>query len=427
MDRATLMANPSFDASVFEIWPYLSAGAELFIPGEEVRNDPAAIPPWLAERDITVCFLPTPLAEAVLDRLRAGKTHLNDASNRAGFDWKLRHLLTGGDRLHRLPPASLGIPMINLYGPSEASVVTTYATLPAEDDRTAEGAGATEGDRAPSIGRPVANVRAYILDGHGRRLPWGLPGELYLGGIAVGRGYLYRPGLTAERFLPDPWTSVPGGRMYRSGDLVKLRPDGNLEYLGRVDHQVKVRGFRIELGEIEAALLGHPAVARAVVVAVDVPGGKALAAYAVPTDGISSDGPGLLPQEEIFAHLRRTLPAYMVPATLMELAELPLSSNGKVDRRRLPAPEFSPSRETFEAPETEVEELVAEIWSEVLERERVGATDHFFDLGGHSLLAARVLARVRDEIGLELPLQTFFEAPTVRQLAHQIEEELLAE
>ncbi|MDY7092731.1 MAG: amino acid adenylation domain-containing protein [Acidobacteriota bacterium] len=415
MDRATLMANPSFDASVVEIWPYLSAGAELLIPEEAVRSNPAAIPPWLTEHTVTVCFLPTPLAEVVLDSLRKGDSATAEGGAKGEPAWKLRHLLTGGDRLHRLPPASLGIPLINLYGPTEASVVTTYGTLPSETDQGAES------DRSPSIGRPVANVRAYILDGRGRKLPWGLPGELFLGGIAVGRGYLHRPGLTAERFLPDPWSPESGARMYRSGDLVKLRPDGNLEYLGRVDHQVKVRGFRIELGEIEAALLDHPAVAQAVVVAADAAGGKALAAYAV-----ASEGARPLPAEDILEQLRRALPAYMVPSTLMELAELPLSSNGKVDRRRLPEPEFGASEAAFEEPDTEVEELVAEIWREVLERQRVGATDHFFDLGGHSLLAARVLARVRDEIGLELPLQTFFEAPTVRQLAHEIEEQLLA-
>ncbi|HEX8213077.1 MAG TPA: amino acid adenylation domain-containing protein, partial [Longimicrobium sp.] len=267
----------------------------------------------------------------------------------------------------------------NLYGPTEVTVWSTGALVEADPEFV-------------GIGRPLPNVRARVLDAALRPVPAGVPGELFLGGAQVARGYLGRPGLTAERFLPDPYAGEPGARMYRTGDRVRWRADGTMEFLGRVDHQVKVRGFRIEPGEIEAALRAEPGVRDAVVVIrEDVPGDARLVAYVVG----GADG-GVLREA-----VRTRLPEYMVPAAVMVLEQLPLTPNGKVDRRALPAPEYE--AQAYVAPRTEAERALAGIWAEVLGVERVGVEDDFFALGGHSLLATRVVARVRAALGVELP------------------------
>jgi amino acid adenylation domain-containing protein len=266
-DRATQVASPAFDASVWEIWPYLCAGASLHIPDEETLAAPEQLVAWLAAQDITLSFLPTPLAESVLE-----------------LDWprevRLRALLTGGDKLHRPPPEGLPFRLVNHYGPTENTVVATYAPIEPSDS-----------PEAPPIGRPIDNVRGYVLDRYGNPVPAGVPGELFLGGEGLARGYLNRPELTAGKFVPSHLDLEPGERLYRTGDLVRFRPDGNLEFLGRLDHQVKVRGFRIELGEIESALAQHPAVQECVVMArEDNPGDKRLAAYVVPKPEAGTDG-----------------------------------------------------------------------------------------------------------------------------------------
>ncbi|HEU4560998.1 MAG TPA: amino acid adenylation domain-containing protein, partial [Longimicrobium sp.] len=260
---------------------------------------------------------------------------------------------------------------------------------------------------------PIPNARAYVLDPAGEPLPVGIPGELCIGGAGVVSGYLGRPALTAERFVPDPFAAEPGARMYRTGDRARWRAEGKLEFVGRVDDQVKIRGFRIEPGEVEAAMAAYPGVREArVMMREDQPGDKRLVAYVVgsaETDGLR-------------AHLRQSLPEYMVPQAIVALDRLPLNPNGKVDRKALPVPEYAAGADRYVAPRTPVEEVLAGIWAEVLRLERVGVEESFFDLGGHSLLATRVVSRVRELFGMELPLRALFEGPTVAELAGRVEE-----
>jgi acyl carrier protein len=281
--------------------------------------------------------------------------------------------------------------------------------------------GAAEGTGAVPVGGPVANTRLHVLDPRGLPAPPGVAGELAIGGLGVARGYLGRPGLTAERFVPDPHSPVPGGRLYRTGDLVRRRPDGRLDFLGRLDHQVKVRGFRIELGEIEALLARQDGVAQAAVVArEDGTGERELVAYVV--YGVGEGEPP--PAASLRAALREALPDYMVPALFVALPELPLTPNGKVDRKRLPDPsgERAELAGAWVAPRTEVEATLAGLWAEVLRVERVGAEDDFFALGGHSLKATQVMTRIEEVFGLELPLRALFESPTVAGLAERLVE-----
>ncbi|HEX7242145.1 MAG TPA: phosphopantetheine-binding protein, partial [Longimicrobiaceae bacterium] len=278
----------------------------------------------------------------------------------------------------------------------------------------------------PPIGRAVANTQLYVLDGRLEPVPVGVAGELYIGGVGMARGYLGRPELTAERFVPDPHRGVAGARLYRTGDVGRRRADGEIEFLGRTDHQVKVRGYRVELGEIEAVLRGHEQVREAVVLLrEDVPGQQRLVAY------VTGEAGAELTAAELRGHLARLraylaerLPEYMVPSAFVVLEQLPVTSNGKIDRRALPAPERA-SEEEYVAPRTAVEELVAEIWAELLRLERVGVTENFFQLGGHSLLATQVVSRLRKTLGIEVPLSAMFEQPTVEALTRIVEDRLI--
>ena len=308
-DRRTQVASLGFDASVWEIWPCLASGAALHLPPEEMRLDPPALGAWMADRGITVSFLPTPLAEALLSVGTEIPT--------------LRHLLVGGDRLRLHPDPACGFALLNHYGPTEASVVTSAGPVPPRP-RGEEGP-------APSLGRPIDGLRIYLLDAAARPVPPGVPGELLVGGPSLARGYLGDPGQTAERFVPDPFGQIQGERLYQTGDLCRQRSDGNLEFLGRRDHQVKIRGFRIEIGEIEAALSALAGVREAAVMArEDTPGAPRLVAYVA--------GSGDLEAEVLRRRLQERLPDYMVPVAFVRVAALPLTANGKVDRKALPAP-----------------------------------------------------------------------------------------
>jgi amino acid adenylation domain-containing protein len=302
--------------------------------------------------------------------------------------------------------------LINEYGPTETVVGCCVYEV---TDRTSLSG-------AVLIGRPINNTQLYILDRHLQPVPVGVSGELHIGGDGLARGYLNRPELTAEKFIPNPFSDKPGSRLYKTGDLARYLPDGNIEFLGRIDHQVKIRGFRIELGEIEAVLSQHPGVQEAVVtVREDLPGDKRLVAYFVVRQVTVSS-------RELRDFLRRQLPEYMVPAAFMRLDALPLTPNGKIDRRALPAPEFHPELElSFVAPRTPFEELLASIWSAVLNIEQIGADDNFFELGGHSLLATQVISRVNDTWSIELPLRNLFEASTIAALAKRIEDAIKCE
>ena len=391
MDRATQLASPAFDASAWEVWPYLCAGASLHVPPEDVRIAPAELQQWLLSHDITISFVPTPLAELML-----------------GLEWPhttpLRILLTGGDQLRRHPAGADRFKLINNYGPTENTVVTTSGPVASRENAAGW----------PSIGFPIANTRGYVLDDFLRPVPRGVRGELYITGAGLARGYLRQPVLTAERFIPDPFNSRLGTRLYRTGDAVRYLPDSSLEFIGRLDHQVKIRGFRIELGEIETVLSRHPDVDQCAVLACPLESSdeKQLVAYVIGAPE-TNPTPG-----DLRRYLQETLPDYMVVAAYVMLDEMPLTSSGKMDRRALAS--LAPGAEaerTYVAPRTPVEEVVADIWAQVLERERVGISDDFFELGGHSLLATQVISRVRETFQITLPLRTVFEARTIAEMS----------
>lgn len=393
-DRATLLASPAFDASIWELWPYLATGASIHIPPEEIRVDPRQLVQWLETRQITLCFLPTPLAEAVMD-----ETWPEDTA--------LRAILTGGDRLRRWPGERLPCMLVNHYGPTEATVVATWMPVPPE----------AEAAPVPLIGGPIANTEVYVLDPQRQPLPVGVPGELYVGGLGLARGYYRHPELTREKFVTHPFQ--PGARLYRTGDLVRWLPAGQLEYLGRLDQQMKIRGHRIEPGEIETLLNAHPRVRESLVgTHEDGAGVPHLVAYVAPQ-------PGLAPptRRELATLLRARLPAYMVPAAFVLLETWPLTANGKVDRARLPAPDRlgHDSAPPFAPPQGETEETIARIWAEVLGRSGIGAQDDFFCLGGHSLRAAQVVSRLNTAFNLSLAVRSLFAHPTVSALAREIE------
>jgi amino acid adenylation domain-containing protein len=393
-DRATQIASPAFDASVWELWPYLATGASIHIPDEETRLSPAKLLAWLTAKKITITFIPTPLAEAMLDE-----------------PWPencaLRSLLTGGDKLHRAPGENVSCALVNHYGPTENTVVTTWASV------------APNGQNAkpPPIGRPISNNRVYILDRHLQPVPIGVPGQLHVGGAGLARGYRNRPELTAEKFIPNPFNKHPGARLYQTGDLVRWLPDGQIEFLGRMDNQVKVRGQRIEPGEIEAVLARHHGVRESVVVACeDSQGENRLAAYVVPARAHELN-PGILRE-----FLKQKLPGAMMPSAFMFLDAPPLTPNGKVDRKALPPPDFTADSATpFVAPRTQTEKTLAGIWREVLGLPQVGIHENFFDLGGHSLKATQVMARAFNAFQVEAPLHELFSSPTVAELAEKID------
>ena len=384
-DRAAQIASPAFDAAVWELWPYLTAGASVHFPDEETRLSPEKLPVWLYQKHITLAFAPTPLAEAMLREPWPEKC-------------ALRALLTGGDKLHRYPPKDFPCALFNHYGPTENTVVATWTEVPPSQHKN-----------PPSIGRPIDNVQMHILDDRLRHVPVGTAGELHLGGLSLARGYRNRPELTAEKFIRDPLNA----RLYKTGDIVRELPDGNLEFLGRADNQVKIRGWRIELGEIEAALAAQPDVRETVVITREISGENRLVGYVVPARGTK------ITVDTLREALKLKLPAAMIPSAFVLLESLPLTTNGKIDRAALPTPTLESEKE-FIAPQTTAEKTLAEIWREVLGVQRVGRNDNFFDLGGHSLMATQVISRVRKQFQVELPLHDLFAAPVLAQLAGKI-------
>jgi amino acid adenylation domain-containing protein len=398
-DRTSQIAAQGFDATVAEIWPYLCAGASVHLPSQRVLDDQRALVEWIADSRLTCCFLPTPRLELVLDELATAGT-------------SLRWLFTAGDVLRRTPPLGLGFALLNLYGPTEFTVIASGGPVPPG-----------LAGQLPTIGRPVGNARLYVLDDRLAPVPPGVPGELYLSGPGVARGYLNRPGLTSARFLPDPFSGEPGRRMYATGDVVRWLPSGELAFLGRADGQVKVSGVRIEPGEIEAVLGRLPGVRQVAVEAVLAPGdtGKRLVAY-VAADDADGDRLRLLAAE--------VLPDYLVPTAFVLLDELPLTVNGKTDRTALPAPQWT-ARPAGRRPRTALERQLTGIFAAILGEQGLGEQglgqagdlsidDSFFDLGGHSLLAARLISRVRQELNADLSIRTLFAAPTPAALAQQL-------
>ncbi|MER9383831.1 amino acid adenylation domain-containing protein, partial [Mesorhizobium sp. M0578] len=401
-DRVAWVGNPAFDASTFEVWaPLLNGGCIIALDATTVIN-PSNFAKSLEQQRVTTLFLTTALFNQY-------------TSSIAPTLAQLKYLLCGGEvsdvpSFLRLLREEGPVRLIHCYGPTET---TTFATV-------CEIAQSVGGLASIPIGRPIANTRVYLLDGHGGPVPFGAVGELYVGGAGVARGYLNRPDLTAERFIASPF--VEGDRLYKTGDLARYLPDGNLEFLGRNDDQVKIRGFRIEPGEIAARLCEHAWVREAVVVArQDRAGDKHLVAYVVcgPEAGSDEDGGGAL-AGALRAHVSGRLPDYMVPSAFVRLEALPLTVNGKLDRKALPAPEDEAyARAAYEAPRGAVETALAQIWAELLGVERVGRHDNFFELGGHSLLAVQLLSRALD-LGLDFSAADLFQAPVLKELASKI-------
>jgi len=387
-DVSTGLAGPGFDASVWEMWPALATGGSVRMAAAAEAAEPRALQTWLDEIGATVSFVPTPMAELLLDL----------AWPQSG---RLRWLLTGGDRLRRRPPPGLPFALSNNYGPTEHAVVATSGPV------------APGGAGAPDLGKPIARTRLRLLGPDLAPVSPGAVGEIFLSGPSLARGYLGRPDLTAEAFLPSPQAGSAGERMYRTGDLGRWRSDGTLEFRGRADRQVKVRGVRIEPAEVEAALLALPEIRAAAVEPRVVGGEAALVAWIAP-------GAAAFDEAAARQALRRRLPEAMVPAHWVALEALPLTTSGKVDRRRLPDPQPSTAPQG-EAPATPLEETIARVWAEVLGRGAVGVDRSFFDVGGHSLLLLRVQARLQAELGRAIPLLDLFSHPTVRALAGRLE------
>ena len=398
-DRASQVTSPAFDATGWEIWPYLTVGACIYFPDEETRITPTLMQNWLLAQKITVSFLPTHLAESVM-----------------ALDWPpttpLRLLLTGADTLRHYPAQTLPFELINNYGPTETTVVATSGRIMP----------CAYPEHLPSIGRPIANTEIYLLDEDLNEVPDGGLGEIYIGGIGVAHGYLNRPELMAERFIQNPFKADPQARLYKTGDLAYALPNGEIIFAGRVDHQVKIRGYRIELDEISFKLNELPMIQTSVVIALDDANGNLrLVAYLILTPQAQ------VTDQELRTALSQQLPDYMLPSTFVVLDELPLTSNGKIDRTALPPPDATNTLEAqeFTPPTTLVEEQLATIVASLLGMPEVGIDDDFFMLGGHSLLGAQVIMHVDEKFGVKLTLRTLFEAPTVRELAAEIEQQIL--
>jgi amino acid adenylation domain-containing protein len=399
-DQDTLLSvtSLSFDVAVSEIFLSLSVGARLVLVSREVATDGIQLLKTLTTTGVTF-MQPTPATWRLL--LAAGWQGNSQMK-----------LISTGEALSRELANQLlpkGAEIWNLYGPTE---ITIWAT----------GCQVEPGEGPISIGRPIANTQAYILDAHLQPVPIGIPGELHVGGAGLARGYLNRPDLTTEKFIPNPFSQRREDRLYKTGDLARFLPNGQIECLGRIDYQVKVRGFRIELGEIEATIIQYPAVKEAVVVVrEDTPDEKTLVGYFVPSIPSSEDGREIIPLLRQF--LKGRLPDYMVPTAFAILEAMPLNPNGKVDRKALPKPN-SGRRDLIEpyvAPRTSLEQQIADIWAQVLKREIVGIYDNFFDLGGYSLLGIQVISRLRQALQVEVSLSYLFELPTVADLADRVE------
>jgi amino acid adenylation domain-containing protein len=397
-DRASAQSALGFDAAVWEMWAYLATGASVHLADDVVRNDAAALRDWIVSRGITIAFAATVMAERLLR-----------------LDWPaetaLRFLLTGADTLKAYPSARLPFVLVNNYGPTECTVVSTSGIVPAGGSM----------NQAPSIGRAIEGVEIYILDEQQQPVAEGA-GEIYIGGAGVGRGYRNLPALTADRFVSNPFSAEPGARVYRTGDLGRWLPNGEIAYLGRLDEQVKIRGYRVEPSEVSTVLGQHPAVQASLVVATeDEPGEKQLVAYLVLSPGATVSATALR------EYLRQRVPEYMVPAAFVAIPSLPVTEQGKVDRRALPSVNRNRlSDEAYVEPRTLVEEELVKILAPLLKLERVGVNDNFFLLGGHSLLGTQVIARVSETFGVDLTLLKLFDHPTVAEMSAEIENMILA-
>jgi len=399
-DQTTMQASPGFDAAVWELWPSLVAGATVHVVDDSLRADPKSLRDWMVATGITISFLPTATAESMIALEWPAET-------------KLRYLLTGADVLRRAPSPGLPFTLVNNYGPTECTVVATSGSVP--HDPAATG--------LPAIGRPIENVQAYVVNDRLQPVPAGVVGELLIGGVGVGRGYMNLPELTEQKFLPDRFGGVDGARLYRTGDLVRMETDGQIHFLGRVDQQLKIRGFRIEPGEIEAVMQQHPAVHSSIAAARSLDSGEAsLIAYVVLKPDVSGTA------GDLRSFLAENLPDHMVPSMFVKIAELPITNNGKIDRSSLPAPtaENILSEGQFESPQAGIESRLASFLVRMLGVSQIGRNDNFFRLGGHSLLGAQLIAKIQQTFDVELSLRSLFDNPTVAGLASEVTKAIYA-
>jgi amino acid adenylation domain-containing protein len=399
-DRATLQASPGFDASVWEMWPYLTTGASIHVVEDSIRTAPEILRDWMVANGITVSFVPTAVAEELIALQWPTQT-------------SLRVLLTGADCLRRYPPQGLPFSLINNYGPTEGTVVATSGEIGPRD----------ETEDVPSIGRPVDNVEIHIVDEELKPVADGLPGELLIGGAGVGRGYLNLPELTSQKFIADPFRGSSDARLYRSGDLARKLPNGQIAFMGRMDDQIKIRGYRIEPGEISAVLNRHPAISSSAVTAyADGSGEIRLAAYIVPTANAT------LTSAQLRTFLAESLPEYMVPTTFVKLKSMPRTASGKVNRADLPTPTADNTLDDapFVPPQSDIEQWLASFLTGLLKVDRVSRDDNFFNLGGHSLMGAQLIAKVYQRFAVELSLRSLFDHPTIAGISTEIERLLFA-
>jgi amino acid adenylation domain-containing protein len=395
-DRATQFASFGFDAAVWELWPYLTAGTAVHIAPEEVRSSPELLRDWLIDQEITITFVPTALAERLIM-----------------LDWpantKLRFLLTGADTLHHYPRPGLPFALINNYGPTEATVVATSGCVPPEKPDT---------HQRPPIGQPIDGAEIYIVDESLNPVLRGEVGELCIGGAGVARGYVNSPELTERKFVQNRFATQPGARLYRTGDLARYLPDGQIEYVGRMDNLIKIRGYRVEPNEIITILDTHPAVQASAVIERGDTNNQRLLAYIV-----VNHAQALPTVTELRDLLRSRLPDYMIPSVFVVVPDLPLTPNGKLDREALPPPTAANvlPDENYVAPRTVLEEKLSALVANLLGVALVGVNDNLFLIGGHSLFGTQLIARIRDNFGVELPLRSVFESPTPALLAQEIE------
>ena len=399
--------NPNFDASVWELFlPLIAEGKMVIATGHKLQN-----PQEIKKISQTYLVNTIQLVPALIDLLEQEHFFNN---------LKLRKVFVGGDRLiHKhfniITKTNTECLVYNLYGPTESTIdSSSYKVLDLLEEMP--------------IGTPISNTQMHILDTNLNQVPIGAIGELFIGGLGLARGYINRPGLTAEKFIANPFSHKPGERLYRTGDLGRYLPDGNIEFIGRVDHQVKIRGFRIELGEIESAISLVNGVKQVIVLArEDEPGQKRLVAYVMPNNPILLNEEGNTKQQSLMTDIRqecsKILPDYMRPSQIMLLTEMPLTPNGKIDRKALPKPEGREGLEAYQPPEGLIENSLASIWKELLQVERVGRNDNFFYLGGHSLIATRLISKIRQSESIEVPLRAVFEHPVLSDLAQVIEQE----
>jgi amino acid adenylation domain-containing protein len=394
--RVSLNASITFDSSVKQIIQLLN-GHALYIVPDQCRGDGRALFRFISEHKLDVFDCTPAQARLLID---AGLSECNEHLARI--------MLVGGEAIDQQLWTELSraqrVRVFNVYGPTECTVDSTLCQIENEFE-------------IPAIGRPIANVQVYLLDRHMQLVPIGITGEIHVGGDSLARGYLNRRELTKEKFIANPFSTDPASRLYKTGDLARYSPDGKIQFLGRIDHQVKLRGYRIELGEIEAVLGQHPAIREAVVLArEDNPGDRRLVAYIV------TAAASVPSANDLRSSMQQQLPEYMLPSAFVFLDTLPLTPNGKLDRKALPVPDqCRPElKNPYVRPRTPVETTIAEIWAEVLKLTQVGVHDNFFDLGGHSLVAVQVISRIRNFLHAEIPLRTLFENPTVATLAAQV-------